>query len=270
MFILSTMNFGSVSAAVPDPECVYNFYGYVYGGGNNVEVHINGKNVCNCPVNQGGQCPVIIDNNRIYSCSINNVRQNQVATFYVDGMQVTTSTVDQLINEDGIFCHGSKKVDLTYTPPSPPAGDGGGSGGGGGGGGSSCTPSWSCGQWGNCVDGEQTRTCTDVNSCGKTTGKPAVKQSCVEEQNSEEENGGIVSGSGSTPDESTNETDTEQQNNNGLVGMFLSNPITVGFGALALIIVIVGLVLVWKYSRKSKPATVSAPQPGYEYKPTGQ
>ncbi len=42
-----------------------------------------------------------------------------------------------------------------------------------------CTPNWSCGAWSACACGTQTRTCTDLNSCGTTTGRPAISQSCV-------------------------------------------------------------------------------------------
>jgi len=43
---------------------------------------------------------------------------------------------------------------------------------------SSCTPSWSCGDWSACVNDQQTKTCIDVNNCGVLTGRPAVTQSC--------------------------------------------------------------------------------------------
>ncbi len=53
----------------------------------------------------------------------------------------------------------------TPTPPPPPV---------------TCTPSWSCAAWSTCsVGGAQTRTCTDTNACGVTTGKPAESQSCI-------------------------------------------------------------------------------------------
>jgi len=42
-----------------------------------------------------------------------------------------------------------------------------------------CTPSWSCGSWSSCTNNIQTRTCTDTNSCGVTTGKPVESQSCT-------------------------------------------------------------------------------------------
>lgn len=42
-----------------------------------------------------------------------------------------------------------------------------------------CTPFWSCSTWSVCTGGTQTRTCTDNNNCGVTTGKPATSQSCT-------------------------------------------------------------------------------------------
>jgi len=41
-----------------------------------------------------------------------------------------------------------------------------------------CTPNWSCTAWSSCANNSQTRTCTDTNSCGTTTNKPAESQSC--------------------------------------------------------------------------------------------
>ena len=42
-----------------------------------------------------------------------------------------------------------------------------------------CTPSWSCTSWSTCSNGQQTRTCSDNNNCGTTSGKPATSQSCT-------------------------------------------------------------------------------------------
>lgn len=43
-----------------------------------------------------------------------------------------------------------------------------------------CTPSWQCTAWSQCsTGGQQTRTCTDLNACGVTTGKPAEVQQCL-------------------------------------------------------------------------------------------
>jgi hypothetical protein len=52
------------------------------------------------------------------------------------------------------------------------------SGGSGGGGGTRCTENWTCSTWSACVNGLQTRTCIDGNSCGTTSLKPIVQQSC--------------------------------------------------------------------------------------------
>jgi hypothetical protein len=41
-----------------------------------------------------------------------------------------------------------------------------------------CEPSWSCASWGNCLNSQQTRTCTDSNNCGVTTNRPALTQAC--------------------------------------------------------------------------------------------
>lgn len=46
-----------------------------------------------------------------------------------------------------------------------------------------CTENWSCGNWSSCLNGQQTRTCTDANSCGTTTKKPATTQSCTCQEN---------------------------------------------------------------------------------------
>jgi hypothetical protein len=42
-----------------------------------------------------------------------------------------------------------------------------------------CTPYWQCTTWSTCTSGTQTRTCTDANNCGTTSGQPAESQSCT-------------------------------------------------------------------------------------------
>lgn len=43
-----------------------------------------------------------------------------------------------------------------------------------------CTPSWQCTAWTSCnIAGTQSRTCTDLNSCGSATDKPPESQSCT-------------------------------------------------------------------------------------------
>jgi hypothetical protein len=48
----------------------------------------------------------------------------------------------------------------TYTPPT-------------------CMPDWQCSTWSTCVNGQQTRNCTDYNYCGTIENRPVLSQSCV-------------------------------------------------------------------------------------------
>lgn len=42
-----------------------------------------------------------------------------------------------------------------------------------------CVPDWDCSSWSDCTSsGSQTRTCTDLNNCGVTSGKPSETQTC--------------------------------------------------------------------------------------------
>ena len=52
----------------------------------------------------------------------------------------------------------------TQSLPSPSAG--------------SCNPEWQIGSWTSCVNGEETRTVTDLNNCGTTMNEPATNQVC--------------------------------------------------------------------------------------------
>lgn len=42
-----------------------------------------------------------------------------------------------------------------------------------------CSENWTCAGWGACLNNVQTRTCTDQNSCGTTSNRPALSQSCT-------------------------------------------------------------------------------------------
>ena len=42
-----------------------------------------------------------------------------------------------------------------------------------------CVENWVCDDWGACLDGEQTRTCNDINSCGTQLNKPNETQECI-------------------------------------------------------------------------------------------
>ena len=57
-------------------------------------------------------------------------------------------------------------------------GGGGGDGGGGGGGDIVCVPSFDCGDWSECIDGERTRECSDL-TCGNDRTDTQVCDICV-------------------------------------------------------------------------------------------
>ncbi len=42
-----------------------------------------------------------------------------------------------------------------------------------------CLPTWSCSEWTACLDGRQTRTCTDTNGCQSNLGQPLTSQTCT-------------------------------------------------------------------------------------------
>lgn len=41
-----------------------------------------------------------------------------------------------------------------------------------------CTENWTCLEWGPCVGGQQTRSCSDSNLCGTTNNRPPLTQAC--------------------------------------------------------------------------------------------
>ncbi len=43
---------------------------------------------------------------------------------------------------------------------------------------STCTENWRCNAWGECIEGQQKRSCTDLNDCGTVVNKPIEQQSC--------------------------------------------------------------------------------------------
>jgi hypothetical protein len=42
-----------------------------------------------------------------------------------------------------------------------------------------CTPNWQCGDWQECIEGNQARACTDTNNCATQSGIPATSQVCT-------------------------------------------------------------------------------------------
>ncbi|MCK4635120.1 MAG: hypothetical protein KAT37_04560, partial [Candidatus Aenigmarchaeota archaeon] len=45
-----------------------------------------------------------------------------------------------------------------------------------------CREKWTCTDWSYCIDGRQTRTCTEQNDCGTDLYKPFEEQPCVTEE----------------------------------------------------------------------------------------
>jgi hypothetical protein len=43
-----------------------------------------------------------------------------------------------------------------------------------------CVEDWECTEWSECIEGKQTRTCTDLNNCGTTADKPTEVRECIE------------------------------------------------------------------------------------------
>ncbi|MBI5390127.1 right-handed parallel beta-helix repeat-containing protein [Candidatus Woesearchaeota archaeon] len=78
----------------------------------------------------------------------------------------------------------------TFTIASPSSAT---SGNGGGGGTadirlSPCSENWLCGSWSSCSSsGTKTRTCDDLNSCGTSSSKPVVRESCTPSSTSPQE-----------------------------------------------------------------------------------
>ncbi|MDP2925890.1 MAG: hypothetical protein Q8N99_05965 [Nanoarchaeota archaeon] len=71
----------------------------------------------------------------------------------------------------------ARTLDLAVNPPSGGSGGGGGAGGIGG---SVCTTKWACGEWGECINGKQTRNCSyPINFCEPIGDKPKNIQECI-------------------------------------------------------------------------------------------
>lgn len=85
-----------------------------------------------------------------------------------------------------------------------------------------CTPDWQCDDWSDCVDGTQTRACTDVNACGLATGMPDGTQTCVVQ----------------SPD--TSSQTTTKKGFLGTVGSVITAPVTFVFGNRTRIFIFVG------------------------------
>ena len=51
-----------------------------------------------------------------------------------------------------------------------------------------CLENWSCGEWGACKNGIQTRACIDLNNCGTSYNKPITSRFCKEQTSEKNKN----------------------------------------------------------------------------------
>jgi len=79
-------------------------------------------------------------------------------------------------------CTDQNSCGTEYNKPTLVQSCGGASSGGGGGGGgpsTGCRETWTCTDWGACVNGVMLRSCSDANSCGTTLKKPTDLEMCT-------------------------------------------------------------------------------------------
>ncbi len=139
----------------------------------------------------------------------------------------------------------------------------------------SCTEEWICTEWSECVDGEQTRTCTDQSDCGTTSDKPDEMRGCVIEEEEPEKiciagvrvcagndlmecsddetewdrvetcEFGCSEGKCNTEPESISVT-TSGDFLEGLTGYLTGNAVVSLYGLLIFVMIIMGLLFYWK------------------------
>ncbi len=123
----------------------------------------NGANefVLNCPGTTGN-----------YSCTFTDATNS---TFKITGLRYS-GVQQQSYCGDGVCDSGedssSCPIDCPTTTTTVRTGGGRGY--------TTCTADWSCTDWSECSPaGMQTRTCTDLNNCGTTAGKPEETRNCT-------------------------------------------------------------------------------------------
>ncbi len=158
----------------------------------------------NITVNNNGKGSIIIR-------GINLTGQNVKKTAYLDNIDASTNTVcvidaevaeitvtNDCTNGIKLTCDGTNNGDYnctavdsgtryrieglthsavteySYSAPAPAPSVSGGGGGGGG-----CITTWNCTEWGACIDGNQTRTCTKDKAYCADGKKPSLSQSCT-------------------------------------------------------------------------------------------
>ncbi|HLC90434.1 MAG TPA: hypothetical protein VJI15_01580 [Candidatus Nanoarchaeia archaeon] len=167
--------------------------------------------------------------------SLQNLTSTSTPTLLLSGLSAST-TYSYVIQSCDKWnnCKNDTTI-YSFTTTSAPASSSSGGGGGGGGGDScsrgyervngvctlipevveevsSCEPLWRCTEWGQCTDGQQSRTCEDWSLCGVSDGKPEESQQCE--------------GAGSASDNGIDTADVSDAAADGLTGQ--ANPLGVG------------------------------------------
>ncbi len=132
------------------------------------DYYVKGKTVPNIFDTDEDACYSINEDSKVDSCSGENCRL--VELYCIDAPVGGQSAVLEYYNcpngcEDGA-CVGSPET---------------------------CTESWSCNSWSTCSNSQQTRTCTDSNSCGTTENKPLTSKTCTVQQKQENQTQQITS-----------------------------------------------------------------------------
>jgi uncharacterized repeat protein (TIGR01451 family) len=117
-----------------------------------------------------------------------NITMN--VTSLADGTVLTNTVNTTYQNETNIVPSILTTFSMTVSNPPGPQPGGSNGGGGGGGGGyralnrtnttiKACFESWTCGDWSDCENNQQSRECIDLRACKTTLLKPKLSQSCT-------------------------------------------------------------------------------------------
>ncbi len=132
------------------------------------------------------------------------------ATGYIfDGLAEGTDYIfyAKAIDVNGVNSEEMSISLTTLNKPADPAVNPGSSGGGGGGsivplsgGFSYCSTNWECGEWSECSNGKQTRTCfVPAGKCAPEVAKPSENQICVEGGGTSSENSNVAAADVKSP-----------------------------------------------------------------------
>jgi len=138
--------------------------------------YINGA-LSNLGINGGGSPAAAITNTVIggRSSAADRSFNGTIDEVAIYSRQLNAQEITSLYNNGNgksDVC-GAVVLPVSPTPTTPPAATV-----------STCSESWSCGIWGACNEGQQTRTCNDANSCGTFLNRPVLSQSCASTDNS--------------------------------------------------------------------------------------